>query len=72
MFFNKVPEDKKTMFVITFIKGRAERWIKPKLYSFYNDKEDTDDIFGDYNNFKTEIRRIFRISNEESIAERMV
>ena len=60
------------MFAITFIRGRAERWMKPKLRSFYNDKEDTDDIFEDYNNFKTEIRRVFGISNEELTAERMV
>ena len=72
MFFNKVPEDKKTIFTTTFIRGRAERWMKPKLRSFYNDEEDTDDIFGDYDNFKTEIRRVFGISNEESTAERMV
>ena len=28
-YFNKVSEDIKTMFAYTFIRGRAERWIKP-------------------------------------------
>ena len=72
MFFNSILEEKKTVFASTFIRGRAERWIKLKLWSFYDDKEDTNDIFSDYNNFKTEIRRVFRILNEESTAERIV
>lgn len=29
-------------------------------------------MFSNYNNFKTEIRRIFRISNKEFTADRMI
>ena len=53
-------------------KGKAEQWIKPKLYSFYNNKEDIDDIFSNYSDFNTKIRRVFRISNKESTAERII
>ena len=60
------------MFAFTFIRGRAERWIKPQVRKFHNDEEDPTDIFSDYNNFKTEIRRVFGISNEESTVKRMI
>ena len=60
------------MFAFTFIRGRIERWMKPQVRKFYNDEEDLTDIFSNYNNFKTEIRRVFGISNEESTAKRMI
>ena len=71
-YFNKVLEDKKAIFAFTFIRGRAERWIKPQVRKFYNDEEDLTEIFSNYNNFKTEIRRVFGILNEESTAKRMI
>ena len=46
--------------------------MKPQVRKFYNDEEDPTDIFSNYNNFKTEIRRIFGILNEESTAKRII
>ena len=60
------------MFAFTFIRGRVERWIKPQVRKFYNDEEDLTEIFSDYNNFKTEIRRVFGILNEESTTKRII
>ena len=70
--FNKVPDDKQTLFASTFLRGRAERWLKPRLRQYLDDGEDIDDIFSDYDNFKKEIRRIFGTSNEEQTAERNI
>ena len=36
------------------------------------DREDSEDIFSDFSNFKTEIKRVFEASHEEETAERMI
>lgn len=70
--FNSVPADKKTLFASTFLRGRAEKWLKPNLRKYLDDEEDEDNLFADFDNFKTEIRRIFGTSNEEQTAERNI
>ena len=70
--FNKMSDDKQTLFAFTFLRGRAERWLKFRLRQYLDDDEDIDDIFSDYDNFKKEIRRIFGIFNEEQTAERNI
>ena len=70
--FNRVPDDKQTLFASTFLRGRAERWLKPRLRQYLDDDEDIDNIFSSYDGFKKEIKRIFGTSNEEQTAERNI
>ena len=70
--FNSVPPERKSLFATTYMRGRAQHWIKPFLGKFLQDHEDEDEIFGNFNNFKTEIKRIFGISNEKATAVRVI
>ena len=75
--FGHVPEEQKTLFASTFLRGRAERWFKPTLRKYLNEDEDEDDedtkrFFSKFANFKKEITRVFGISNEEQTAERSI
>ena len=72
LLFNSMKEDRKTLFVFTFFRGRAERWLKSNLRKKFDDDEDDKKIFIQFSEFKKEIRRIFEISNEKQIAERVI
>ena len=65
LLFNSVEEDRKTLFVFTFFREKAERWLKFGLRKKLNDDEDDKEIFIQFSKFKKEIRRIFEISNEK-------
>ena len=70
--FNPVPDNKKTLFAATYMRGRAQHWIKPMLRKFMEDGDDTDDMFSNYKDFRDGIRKIFGISNEEQTAVRVI
>jgi len=70
--FNSTPNNRKTLMATTYMRGRAQHWIKPKLRTYLDDGTDTGTIFANYSMFKVEIRRIFGTSNENTIAERAV
>jgi hypothetical protein len=70
--FTPMEEAKKTIFASTYLRGRAQHWMKPMLQKFLNDREDTDGIMMSFVKFKKEIRRIFGISNEDKVAIRLI
>jgi len=70
--FADTPNNRKTLMATTYMRDRAQHWIKPKLREYLDDGTDTDNLFAHYSTFKREIRRIFGVSNEDSVAERAV
>ncbi len=71
--FYLVPANKKTIFASTFLRGRAQHWLKPTLRKYLeNHDENPRAMFTNFDNFKRELRRIFGTSNEEQIAKRVV
>ena len=72
LLFNSVEKDRKTLFVFTFLRERAERWLKSSLRKKLDDNEDNKEIFAQFSEFKKKIRRIFEVSNEKQTAERVI
>ena len=72
LLFNSVEENRKTLFVFTFLQRRAEHWLKPNLRKKLDNDENDKEIFIQFSKFKKEIRRIFEVSNEKQTAERVV
>jgi len=71
--FYPVPANKKTIFASTFLRGRAQHWLKPNLRKYLeNYDENPRAMFTNFDNFKRELRRIFRTFNEEQIAKRVI
>jgi hypothetical protein len=71
--FYSVSADKKTIFASTFLRGRAQHWLKPTLRKYLeNHDENPRAMFTNFDNFKRELRRIFETSNEEQIAKRVI
>ncbi|THY39196.1 hypothetical protein D6C98_10097 [Aureobasidium pullulans] len=70
--FTPVEANKKTLFATTYLRGRAQHWMKPMLMKYLDGKGDTDGILGSFAKFKEEIRRIFGISNEDKVAVRLI
>jgi len=71
--FYPVPADKKTIFASTFLRGRAQHWLKPNLRKYLEDHDENPRaMFTNFDNFKRELRRIFGTSNEEQTAKRVI
>jgi hypothetical protein len=70
--FTLIESNKKTLFATTYLRGRAQHWMKPMLMKFLNGQGDTDGILTSFVKFKEEIRRIFGISNEDKVAVRLI
>ncbi len=71
--FYPVPANKKTIFASTFLRGRAQHWLKPTLRKYLEDHDENPRaMFTNFDNFKRELRRIFGTSNEKQIAKRVV
>ena len=72
LLFNSVEEDRKTFFMSTFFREKAERWLKSSFRKKFNDDENDKKIFIQFSKFKKEIRRIFKVFNEKQTAERVI
>ncbi len=70
--FYPVPDSKKTLLASTFLRGRAQHWFKPSLRKYLDRDEDPGGIFANFDSFKGELRRVFGISNEKEMAERII
>jgi len=71
--FYLVPEDQKTIFASTFLRDRAQHWLKSALRKYIeNLLENLNAIFTNFNNFKRELQHIFGNSNKKQIAEKVI
>jgi len=72
--FNNVDDDKKVVFATSFLRGRAQHWIKPYITGYLANTLDdsTKPMFYSFTNFKIPLRAIFGISNEKNIAIRAI
>ncbi len=71
--FYPVLANKKTIFASTFLRGRAQHWLKPTLRKYLKNYDENPRVmFTNFDNFKRELRRIFETSNEKQIAKRVV
>ncbi len=71
--FYLVSTNQKTIFASTFLRGRAQHWLKPNLRKYLEDyDENSRAMFTNFDNFKRELRRIFGTSNEKQIAKRVI
>jgi len=71
--FYPVSANKKTIFASTFLRGKAQHWLKPNLRKYLkNHDENPRAMFTNFDNFKRELRRIFETSNEKQIAKRVI
>jgi len=71
--FYPVLANKKTIFASTFLRGRAQHWLKPNLRKYLEDHDENPRaMFTNFDNFKRELRRIFETSNEKQIAKRVI
>jgi hypothetical protein len=71
--FYPVLADKKTIFASTFLRGRAQHWLKPTLRKYLkNHDENPRAMFTNFDNFKRKLRRIFETFNEKQIAKRVI
>ena len=70
--FNYTPDNKKTLFVNTFFRKKAERQLKPALRKRLNDNKDLKRIFVDFERFKKKIRRIFKTTNKKQTTKKSV
>lgn len=71
-FFEKTPNDQKTLLATTYMRDRAQHWIKPMLTDYLRERKDPKGIFGRFQSFRDEVERIFGISNEDAVAEQKV
>ena len=72
LLFNSVQKDQKMFFAFSFLRGRAECWLKSSLCKKLDEDENEKKIFIQFSKFKKEIRRIFKVFNEEQIAEQII
>ena len=73
--FTPVAKEKKTLFATTFLRGRAQHWIKPYLHKFLEDGPvdgDTNGLFADLNTLKENMRLVFGVTNDKETAIRVI
>lgn len=68
----RIPEERRVTFVTTFMKDRAFTWIKPFLRRYHaeGNSRDVDPWFEDFDLFKEQIRQVFGVHNEPTLARR--
>jgi hypothetical protein len=70
----RIPEEKRVTFVATFMKDQAFTWIKPFLRRYHGEgaSTDIDPWIEDFDLFKEQIRQVFGVHNEPTIARRKI
>jgi hypothetical protein len=73
--FNPILEGQKTLWATTFLRGRAQYWIKPHLYKFLEHgpvNRDTNGLFADFAALKENMRLVFGLTNDKETAIRVI
>ena len=70
---NTVSEDQKVLFIITYMWGMTQKWVKLFLQKYMKDKTDKDiQWFKKFKDFKKEITWILVPFNEKQITTRII
>ena len=72
---NRLPANRQPLFATTYMRGNAQKWIKPYLVKYLSGEGADDSIdawMESYAKFKVEVKRILGPSNEDKVAIRMI
>ena len=70
-YIDSQPDRKQIIYAFSFLKGRALAWFKPYLTDFVNAedferyKQETQDIFSKYKNYKNALKSLFQDLDKE-------
>ncbi len=68
----RIQPEQKTFTAVSYLRGEAQQWIRPRLNDALEHKKDTGGMFSDFDNFLSEIRGIYGLSNDKQVAIRIV
>ena len=68
----RTPAEHRTVYAVSFLRGRAQHYVKPLMTKFLDNKTDPEGIFRDYSTFKTYMKEVFGVTNEENQAVRII
>src|ERR1700761_930712 len=69
---SQTPPQHRTVFAVTYLRGRAQHYVKPLLTKFLQDKTDPKGIFRDFDVFKQYMKEVFGVTNEGNAAVRVI
>ena len=72
---NRLPANRQPLFAMTYMRGNAQKWIKPYVIKYLSGEGADDGIdawMESYAKFKVEVKRILGLSNEDKVAIRMI
>jgi len=69
--FNNINRNR-TLFATTYLRSRAQHWIKLYLDKYLRQREDEEGIFADFKQFSRVIKSIFGIYNSKEVAIRVI
>jgi hypothetical protein len=70
--FNNTATQAKGVFAASFLRGRAQHYVKPLLTLYLEDRTDKEGIFGNFKKFKEYMRDVFGTTNEKNAAVRVI
>ena len=66
-------DQRQVLMAVSYMRGEAQRWIRPRLQRALSDRNASKDrLFENFDNFKTEIKSIYGLSNEQQVAIRNI
>ncbi len=77
-FQKGLESNKKPVFATTYMRGNAQKWIKPYLTKYLGDNDNDGDLdsikewMEDFAKFKKEVKKILGPSNEDRVAVRVI
>ena len=72
---NQLPANRQPLFTMTYMRGNAQKWIKPYVVKYLSGEGADDGIdawMESYAKFKVKVKRILGLSNEDKVAIRMI
>ena len=74
---DKIPPTKHATFAITYLRGRAQKWVEPFLKKYMEEPDEPENAeikqwMESAARFRVEIRRMFGPSNEVNAATRII
>ena len=72
---NWLPANRQPLFATTYMRGKAQKWIKPYVIKYLSGEGADDGInawMESYAKFKVEVKRILGPSNEDKVAIQMI